>query len=227
MSCKQVIKVKQFHYKPLSIPLSYLRADNHKQAITHIWESRWFESMYTLQGKPDQHATRIPRSVRIWSQTIGISHGQRIATFCEPLTDLDGSHHSWEKGIPNNIPSMPADRFAGPHLVSLLLSAKEVVGLSQASIDSGLLGLPSSYHWHAIGTFNTCSQGPTHRSLTDTGGGYNHLRAPSGLRLSNLKIASSEMVMWNTYCRPMLFWPLNVYRSLYLCLAILRSSKYW
>jgi hypothetical protein len=26
---------------------------------------------------------------------------------------------------------------------------------------------------HAIGTFNACSQGPTHRSLTDTGGGYN------------------------------------------------------
>jgi hypothetical protein len=26
---------------------------------------------------------------------------------------------------------------------------------------------------HAIGTFNTCSQRPTHRSLTDTCGGYN------------------------------------------------------
>jgi hypothetical protein len=29
------------------------------------------------------------------------------------------------------------------------------------------------YHQHAIGTFNTCSQGPTHQSLTDSGGGYN------------------------------------------------------
>jgi hypothetical protein len=35
---------------------------------------------------------------------------------------------------------------------------------------SGLLDL---YHQHAIGTFNTCSRGSTHRSLTDTGGGYN------------------------------------------------------
>jgi hypothetical protein len=56
-----------------------------------------------------------------------------------------------------------------------------------------------------IDTFNTCSRGPTHRSLTNTGGGYNlggagfpqitprssrstvstfHLRAPSGLKLS-------------------------------------------
>jgi hypothetical protein len=57
-----------------------------------------------------------------------------------------------------------------------------------------------------IGTFNACSQEPTHQSLTDIGGGYNlggvsflhttlrhsqsmistiHLRAPFGLRLSN------------------------------------------
>jgi hypothetical protein len=37
--------------------LSYLRDDCHKQAVTHIRESRRFESMYTLQGKPYQHAT--------------------------------------------------------------------------------------------------------------------------------------------------------------------------
>jgi hypothetical protein len=56
---------------------------------------------------------------------------------------------------------------------------------------------------YAVGTFNTCSRGLTHRSLTDTGGGYNlggddfphhtpqpsqsvvsalHLRAPPGLQ---------------------------------------------
>jgi hypothetical protein len=60
-------------------------------------------------------------------------------------------------------------------------------------------------HQHTIVMFNTCSREPTHRSLTDTGGGYNlrgaglpqatprpsqpmlstfHLRAPPGLRLS-------------------------------------------
>jgi hypothetical protein len=76
---------------------------------------------------------------------------------------------------------------------------------SQTSIDSRLLGLPGPYHRHAIGTFNTCSRGPTHQSLTDTGGGYNlagaglptplpdlpnrqsytfHLMAPPSLRLS-------------------------------------------
>jgi hypothetical protein len=40
------------------MPLSYVRDDCHKQAVTPIWESRRFESMYTLLGgKPDQHDT--------------------------------------------------------------------------------------------------------------------------------------------------------------------------
>jgi hypothetical protein len=50
--------------------LSYLRDNCHKQAVTHIQESWRFKSMYTLQGKPDQRATRFPRSIRVWSQTI-------------------------------------------------------------------------------------------------------------------------------------------------------------
>jgi hypothetical protein len=173
-----------------------------------------------MQGKPDKHATHIARSVRVWSQTICISCGQRIATFCESSTDLDGSHYFWEKGILDYIPSTLADRFTGLHPISLLLSTKEVVGLSQASVDSRLLDLPGPYHQYMIVTFNTFSWGPIHRSLTNTGGGYNHLRAPPGLRLSNLNIASSEIVMWNTYYRPVVFRPLNVYRSLYLRLTI-------
>jgi hypothetical protein len=65
-------------------------------------------------------------------------------------------------------------------------------------------------HQHAIGTFNTCSRGPTHRSLIDIGRGYNlggsdfphttpcpsqptvsnfHLRALLGHRLSNINIS--------------------------------------
>jgi hypothetical protein len=35
------------------------------QAVTHIQESQRFESMYTLQGKSDQHATCIPCSIHI------------------------------------------------------------------------------------------------------------------------------------------------------------------
>jgi hypothetical protein len=50
--------------------------------------------------KPDQHTTHFPRSVRVCPSTIRISRGQRIATFHESLTDFDGSHYSWEKGLP-------------------------------------------------------------------------------------------------------------------------------
>jgi hypothetical protein len=48
----------------------------------------------------------------------------------------------------------------------------EAVGLSQAPHEGKLLGLLGPYHQNAINTFNTCSHGPIHWSLTDTGGGY-------------------------------------------------------
>jgi hypothetical protein len=39
------------------MPLSYLCDNYHKQAVTHIRESRRFESMHTMQGKirPTHH----------------------------------------------------------------------------------------------------------------------------------------------------------------------------
>jgi hypothetical protein len=52
-------------------------------------------------------------------------------------------------------------------------TANKAVGKSQASIDNQLLGLLGPQHQHTISTFNTCSWGPTHRSLTDTNVGYN------------------------------------------------------
>jgi hypothetical protein len=58
----------------------------------------------------------------------------------------------------------------------------EAVGVKLPPVDCRLLGLSGPYDQHVIGTFNTCSLGPTYRSWTDTGGGYNHLRAPSDLQ---------------------------------------------
>jgi hypothetical protein len=81
------------------MPLSCLRDDCYKQAVTHIQESRRFKSI-PYWGKPDQHTTRFPRSVCVWPRTIHISCGPHIATLCETSTDLDGSHCSWEKGLP-------------------------------------------------------------------------------------------------------------------------------
>jgi hypothetical protein len=47
----------------------------------------------------------------------------------------------------------------------------EEVRLSQTSGDGMLLASLGSYHQYVINTSNTCPWGPTHRYLTDTGGG--------------------------------------------------------
>jgi hypothetical protein len=75
------------------------------------------------------------------------------------------------KRAPDIIHITSADRSVGLYPVSLP-SQPMKLDLSQASIDDKVLGLLGPYQ-HAIGMFNTCSRGPTHRSLTDTGGGYN------------------------------------------------------
>jgi hypothetical protein len=91
----------------------------------------------------------------------------------------------------------------------------KAVDLSQASVDDKLLGLLDPYHQHTIDTFNTCSWVPTHRSSTDTGGGYNlegasflyttlwpsqpavspfHLRASPGLQFN--QVLSTKLKCW-------------------------------
>jgi hypothetical protein len=49
----------------------------------------------------------------------------------------------------------------GTHLNFSPNTAIEAVGISQEHVDDPLLGLPGSYLWHEIGTFNTCSWVPT------------------------------------------------------------------
>jgi hypothetical protein len=109
------------------------------------------------------------------------------------------------KRAPDIIHSIPADRSADPYPVSLSGQPIKQWGQSQAYVDGRLVGLLGPYHQHAFGAFNTCSWGSTHRSLTNTGGGYNlegvgflhitprpfqptvltfHLRVLLGLRLS-------------------------------------------
>jgi hypothetical protein len=95
-SCKQLSVVSNTHQLQKSSLnlLSCLCDDCHKQAVL-ISESRVDLNQCTsYRKKPDQHATCIPRSARVWSQTIRISRGQRIASFRGSSTYLDGSHCS-------------------------------------------------------------------------------------------------------------------------------------
>jgi hypothetical protein len=137
------------------------------------------------RGKFDQHAPRFPCSVRVWSTTIRISRGPHIATFHTVINRFEQIHCTREKGLPKQ---STARRSSDPRVCTQLLShnSQRAVEKSQAPIDNRLLGLPGPYHRHAIGTFNTCSRGPTERSLIDTGGGYNlggagfpHIHSPT------------------------------------------------
>jgi hypothetical protein len=60
--------------------ISYVKTATNKRLL--ISESRGDSNRCTpYREKPDQHATRIPRLVHVWSQMIHISHSQCIVTF--------------------------------------------------------------------------------------------------------------------------------------------------
>jgi hypothetical protein len=102
---------------------------------THIRESWWFESMYTMHGK-----TRYTWHVRFPHQSTYTSCGQSmyVATFHESSKNLDGSHCSWEKGPPTQF---TAHRLTKPRVRTQFLS--------QANQWSSRLK-PSFCQWQAI-----------------------------------------------------------------------------
>jgi hypothetical protein len=104
--------------------------------------------------------------------TIRISRGPHIATFHTVVNRFEQIYCTREEGLPTQFTARrPSDLRVCTQLLSH--NSQRAVGQSQAPVDNRLLGLPGPYHRYAIGTFNTCSQGPTERSLIDTVGGYN------------------------------------------------------
>jgi hypothetical protein len=126
-----------------------------------------------MRGKtrPTRHVC-FPRQSTYARRMLSAGQSPYMATFYESSTELSRLTASEEKGSRHN-PQCATDRSAGPYLASLLSQPMKQWGQSQASINDRLLGLLGPYHQYAIGTFNTCSRGPTERFLTDTGGGYN------------------------------------------------------
>jgi hypothetical protein len=91
--------------------------------------------MYTIQGKPDQHTTRFPRSVRVWSKTIRISRGSHIATFYAVVNRFEQIHCAREERL---LTQFVACRLTDPRVHTQLLSHN-----SQWSS-----GEKSSFCWH-------------------------------------------------------------------------------
>jgi hypothetical protein len=67
---------------------------------------------------PDQQATCILWSVCVWSYTVHISRGQRMATFHKSPIDSNGSHCPRNRA-PDLIHSSPAEWSVGPYPISL------------------------------------------------------------------------------------------------------------
>jgi hypothetical protein len=137
--------------------LSYLRDDCHEQVVTHIRESRWFESMYTLQGKtkPTQHVRFPCQSTYAW-HTLPASGPRTWQPFMRRWQIWTNPTAPEKKGSRHN-PQHAGWPICGSVRSFSPESANEAGGISQAPVGDQLLGLPSPYHRHAIGTFNTCS----------------------------------------------------------------------
>jgi hypothetical protein len=116
--------------------------------------------------------------------------------------------------------SQPGWVVHGTHLSFSPNTANEVVRSSQTPNDDMLQWLLDTYHQHAIDTFNICSWGPSHRSLTNKGGGYSlggadfpqttpspsqptvstfHLRAPPGLQFNQVLPTKSKLSLRNLW----------------------------
>jgi hypothetical protein len=104
--------------------------------------------------------------------TIRISRGPHIATFHTIVNRFQQIHCTRKEGLPTqSTVQRSSNSWVRTHLLSH--NSQRKVEKSQAPVDNRLLGLSGPYHRHVIGTFNTCSRGPTKWSLINTGGGYN------------------------------------------------------
>jgi hypothetical protein len=128
--------------------------------------------VYHVGENPINTTRMLPMPVHVRSTYTSCGGPRTWQPFMKSSTAMDratapekkGSRHNLHRidwPICGSIPSFPPE------------PAIEAVGVKPTSVGNQLLGLPGLYHRHTIGTFNTCSRGSTHRSLTDTGGGYN------------------------------------------------------
>jgi hypothetical protein len=136
---------------------------------THIRESRWFESMYTLQGKTwsTRHTLSTVDSRMVLDHTspvIRVGNLSLVPTRMKQAT-TPGRILGDQRQIDSTVVS--------GHLI--LPPSLQPWSRGEMFRSSGYTVISTYWvhkHQHAIGTFNTFSRGPTYRSLIDIGGGY-------------------------------------------------------
>jgi hypothetical protein len=161
-----------------------------------ISKSRGDSNRYTpYRGKPDQHATRFLRLVRVWSRTVRISHGPHITTFRTFINRFEQIHCSREEGLP----AQPSAQLSNPRVRTQLLSRTN-------NWSSGKK--PSSY-WH----LTTRLTGPINTSMWLVRSILAHGANPSVLnwlrrglppwrcRFSHITLRSSQPVVFTFHLR--------------------------
>jgi hypothetical protein len=195
--------------------------------------------MYTLQGKtrPTRHIrfplqsthtryTLSAGSLRMWQPFTG-SHEVETGPYTQ--------RKSWQPKT-----DWPSRRLRWPHSSSHAI-ALELGREVSAQWSHNYISLLGPYHQHAIGTFNTCSRGPTEWSLIDIGWDYNlgdaglphthppsfpisclhfPLMAPSGLYFNQVPAIKSKCEFERPRAATWSFDHSAIYRSLHLRLAI-------
>jgi hypothetical protein len=138
-----------------------------------ISESRGDSNWCTpYRGRPDQHDTYASH-ISPHMSGVRFLRAVPIRGNISWVTDRVGQSHCFrEKGLPTQS-TVRRLTDAWVHTQFLSRANQWSSRESQTSINSRLLGLSGPYHRHAIDTFNTCSWGLTHQSLTDTDGRYN------------------------------------------------------
>jgi hypothetical protein len=138
-----------------------------------ISESHGDSNRCTLcRGKPDQHITLFWRLVHVCSKTIRISRGPHITIFRTFVNNFEQIQCTWEEGLPTQSTTRwPTDLWVHTQLLSHNRQWSS--------------GEKSSFCWQPTTRLTgpispTCDcyvqyllAGPTHRFLTDIGGGYN------------------------------------------------------
>jgi hypothetical protein len=197
--------------------------------------------MYTLQGKtrPTWHV-RFPRHFTYTRRTLPAGSPRTWQPFIQSSPDLNRSTAPEKKGSRHNLQhAVHPIRGSVPSFSPT--TANGAVGKSQAFVDSRLLDLPDPYHRHAIGTFNTCSRGPTEWSLIDIDGGYNlggadlprthsltfptrcphfSLMALPGLQFNQVPAINPKCWVKDPMAATWSFNHSAIYHSLHLCIAI-------
>jgi hypothetical protein len=171
--------------------------------------------MYTLQGKtrPTRHV-RFPRQSTYAQRTLLVGGPRTWQLFMRHRQIWTDPTAPDKKGSRHN-PQHAGWPIRGSVPIFSLELANEAGGVSQAPDDDQLLGLPGPYHRHAIGTFNTCSWGPTKQFLIDTGGGY------------NLGGAGSPYTHYRTFPTSYLPFPLVALPGLHFNQAPLLKPRCW